>query len=87
MELAYPSDYLVRKVKPNGDVGILGTRVNVSMALAGYEVGLERLTTNEMSVWFCRLCVGAIDLADQKFQAIGTGRTNDRGSTERLNTT
>lgn len=68
VELVYCSEYLVRKVNRIGDVKIHNARVGVSVALRGFEVGLEPIKGNSFAVWFCRLCVGEIDLSTRKFQ-------------------
>jgi transposase InsO family protein len=69
VELEYPRGLLVRKVARSGNIKIRKTPINVSMALGGFEIGLEPLRDNRLTVWFCRLCLGEIDLATQKFHA------------------
>jgi len=73
IELTYPSDYLVRKVHHTGSVHIRHVCVGVSQALRGLEIGLQPISGNEYAVWFCRLRLGEIDVATQKFQATTTG--------------
>jgi hypothetical protein len=68
-ELEYPAGYLVRKVTTNGGVKVANRRVNVSSALGGWDVGLEPFRDNRYAVWFCRLCLGELDLASEKFHA------------------
>ena len=70
VELVYPREYLVRKVSPMGYVKIRSTSVRVSEALQGLEVGLESMKANRLAVWFCKLCLGQIDLETQKFHAV-----------------
>lgn len=69
VELEYRRDFLVRKVKRNGDVKFRRTSISVSTALGGFEVGLEPIKDNRFAVWFCKLCLGQIDLEAQKFRA------------------
>ena len=68
IELVYPDGYLVRKVNTIGKVTIHNKCVSISQALQGFEVGLEPTTSNCLAVWFCRLCLGKLDLATEKFQ-------------------
>jgi transposase InsO family protein len=70
VEIEYPPSYLVRKVNDNGSLRIHKAGINVSAALAGLQVGLEPTQPNRYATWFCRLCLGEIDLGTQKFQAI-----------------
>jgi len=72
IELAYPSGYLVRKVGGRGTVKVENIKVSVSMALSGWDVGLEPLSTSRYAVWFCRLCLGEVDLATEKFHAVSS---------------
>lgn len=71
VELTYPGGYLVRKVNGAGEVKIQGQRVHVSQALLGLDVGLQPSPAegHDLSLWFCRLCLGEIDLSTQKFHA------------------
>jgi putative transposase len=68
-ELDYPAHHLVRKVGRKGNVKVRGLRVDVSTALAGHRVGLEPTGDQCLSVWFCRLCLGRLDLETAKFHA------------------
>ena len=72
VELVYPQTYWVRKVNNTGDIKILKMAINVSASLSGFHVGLEPMTTSthRLAVWFCKLCVGELDLEARKFQAI-----------------
>lgn len=69
VELVYPGGYAIRKVNRTGEVKIHNTRVGVSTALRGLDVGLEPIEANGYAVWFCRLCLGRIDLSTHKFHA------------------
>lgn len=72
VELVYPNQYLVRKVNSIGSVKIHKAAVNVSAALCGFPIGLEPLEANRYATWFCRLCLGQIDLSTHKFHAAST---------------
>ena len=72
-ELTYPAEHLVRKVNANGSVKIHCHSIKVSLALRGYEVGLQPRDAQRLGVWFCRLRVGEIDLSTYKFQAATVG--------------
>jgi putative transposase len=82
VELSYPSTHLVRKVKKTGAISVRGVRVRISEALGGFEVGLEPVSESRLAVWFCRLCLGEIDLVNEKFQGITSD--GDRESEELL---
>lgn len=69
VELCYPTGQFVRKVRRNGSVKLRKVEIGVSTALGGYHVGLEPIADGRLSVWFCRLCVGEIDLSTTKFHA------------------
>lgn len=79
VELTYPRGYLVRKVNSIGSVSIHKAAVNVTAALRGYEIGLEPLEANRYATWFCRLCLGQIDLSTQKFHAVTRPRDRRQG--------
>jgi len=89
VELVYPHGYLVRKVNSTGSVKIHKAPVNVSAALRGFQIGLEPTQANRFAIWFCRLCLGQIDLSTHKFHAVvsndsaaATGSRNDDRSQE-----
>ena len=67
VQLLYPAQYQVRKVKANGCLKVHNILISVSQALAGLEVGLEPIGSNRYSVWFCRLLVGELDLTTASF--------------------
>lgn len=75
VELAYPRGFLTRKVSDPGCVKVHNTRVVVSSALCGFDVGLEPHEANRFAVWFCRLCLGEIDLSTQSFRATATNES------------
>jgi putative transposase len=69
VELDYPASYLVRRVGSKGMVKVHDIRVALSTALCGLRVGLEPMKDHRLAVWYCKLCLGQIDLTVQKFQA------------------
>ncbi len=69
IQLVYPTEYLVRKISSYGIVKIENIRVGVTQALSGWEVGLEPISAVRYAVWFCRLCLGEVNLTTEKFQA------------------
>jgi transposase InsO family protein len=73
VELAYPGEYLVRKVNGGGSVKIHNTRVNVSVALRGFDVGLQATSSQRLALWFCRLRLGDIDVSTHRFRPTVTG--------------
>jgi transposase InsO family protein len=79
VELAYPGEYWVRKVDNNGCVKIHNTRINVSVALRGFDVGLQATNSERLALWFCRLRLGDIDVSAQKFRAAATGSSTVAG--------
>ncbi len=69
LELSYPTGFLQRRVGCSGQLTIGSRKIGLSLALAGYDVGLESLENGCYAVWFGRLCLGDIDLRTQSFQA------------------
>lgn len=69
VELGYPAHHLVRKVSQKGNVKVRGVGITVSTALAGHDVGLEPIGEGCLSVWFCRLCLGRLEVETAKFHA------------------
>lgn len=67
VDLDYPTGFFVRKVSSSGYLSIRGMQVRISKVLQDYQVGLEPTAIDRFSVWFCRLCLGEIDLATQSF--------------------
>lgn len=70
VDVAYPRKCLVRKVSGKGGVKIQAKLVGISQALRGLQVGLEPLEADRLAVWFCKLCLGQIDLSTHKFHAV-----------------
>jgi transposase InsO family protein len=69
IELDYPIDYLKRMVTTGGSIRIENVRVNVSVALKGWHVGLKLESNDRYGLWFSRLRLGEVDLKTEKFQA------------------
>jgi hypothetical protein len=74
VELTYPRGYLVRKVKTTGTISVGGRALMVSSALGGLQVGLEPLDGPRFAVWFCRLCLGELDVTTEKLTPTGANR-------------
>ena len=68
VQLVYPSHYRVRKIKTNGVVSIDDVKIFISEAIAGLEVGLERIDETRYTTWFCRLPLGELDLTTASFR-------------------
>lgn len=58
----YPSTWLVRTVRHNGDITCAAGRTYVSLALAGQRVGLEPVGGLRWRIWFYKLDVGTVEL-------------------------
>ena len=69
IELDYPIDYLKRMVMTGGGIKIENVRVNVSVALKGWHVGLKLESNERYGLWFSRLRLGDVDLKTEKFRA------------------
>ena len=51
----YPAQFEVRMVKKNGSIKYKGKEVNLSGAVVGYKVGIEKVDDVTFRVWFCNL--------------------------------
>jgi len=67
--LDYPLEYLRRRVSHKGVISLRRTRIAISEALAGWDVGLHHDRAHHYGLWFCRLRLGELDLKTEKFQA------------------
>jgi putative transposase len=67
-EVEYPAEYIRRCTKASGQISLEGVAILISKALAGWDVGLKRLSSKNYSVWFGPLCLGMIDLANEAFE-------------------
>jgi transposase InsO family protein len=70
MELTYPNGYLRRKVGRRGGIKFSNHKFCISVAVAGWHVGLKPTGTRRYSVWFGPLCLGMLDLMTESFQAV-----------------
>jgi putative transposase len=68
VQLVYPSHYRVRKIRTNGKLSIDNIQIFVSQAIAGLEVGLERIDDTRYTTWFCRLPLGELDVTTASFR-------------------
>jgi len=68
--LAYPQEYLQRRVKRSGAIKIENGLIQVSSAIGGWCVGLKLIGNQHYRRWFGQLCLGDIHLGDETFSAI-----------------
>ena len=66
-DLSYPPEYLKRKVCCHGSIKIMDTRIRITSALSGWEVGLKATEDGGYTVWFGQLCLGRIDIETEAF--------------------
>ena len=81
-DIAYPADWLERRVSPNGSIKLGGVAIAVSSTLAGWTVGLQPVA-ERLDIWFDYLRLGHIDLHTFKFMPIMTKKRR-RSSSGRL---
>ncbi|HSW97264.1 MAG TPA: integrase core domain-containing protein [Candidatus Saccharimonadales bacterium] len=60
-EVSYPSRFLIRRVKTNGQIKYFGKRYFVSELLHGESIGLEMIDEERAIVYFGKLKLGVID--------------------------
>jgi putative transposase len=60
-EIYYPDNYMIRKVKHNGDIKFAGKRYFVSELLHGEPIGLEVIDEDRAFVYLAALKLGIID--------------------------
>jgi transposase InsO family protein len=72
VEVEYPLGYLRRRVSSGGMIRLHGANVQISLALCGQEVGLEP-QAERYALWFCRLRLGEVDGALEKFYPASGG--------------
>lgn len=68
----YPAGMITRRVRPNGEIRLLGSSVHISSALAGEGIGVEQ-TEQGWRVWFYREPIGLLDHRGQKLSPIYPG--------------
>ena len=59
----YPSHWLVRRVRTNGEIHLPGWGGSIGRAFAGLPVGLAPTGPRSYRVYFATLCLGELDLA------------------------
>jgi len=65
-EVAYPQDFVLRKVKPGGYMKWHGQIIYVTKALEGEYVGLKPLDHDRWELYFARLPLGVFDARSSK---------------------
>jgi putative transposase len=60
-EVTYPDDFLIRKVRSNGEIKYFGKQFFISELLYGEPIGLEMIDEDRAVVYFARLKLGIID--------------------------
>jgi putative transposase len=68
-ELEYPPEYLRRRVSRTGAIGIDSIQINISLAVAGWEIGLKPTGCGEYGVWFGPIYLGQVDTTNRAFKA------------------
>lgn len=68
-EVEYPAEYFRRRTNDAGQISLEGVPIRISTAIAGWDVGLKKLSAKSYSVWFGTLCLGTIDLETEGFKA------------------
>ena len=66
-QLDYPHGVSERTVTSAGEIGFRGTRIRISSAIRGWNVGLKPLKSDLFAVYFGSLCIGNIDLHTESF--------------------
>jgi len=83
VDICYPADWLERRVSCKGSIRLCSVQIFVSMALAGFLVGLQSVA-DRLDVWFDYLRLGHIDLHVMKFIPIVKPKKRRRPSSGRL---
>ena len=65
-DIAYPVNWLERRVSSRGAIRLHGTFISLSVALDGHVVGLQPIN-DQLDVWFDYLRLGHIDLSTLRF--------------------
>jgi transposase InsO family protein len=66
----YPPGFAERAVHSSGHVTLRNTKIWISKAFVGWNVGLRQVEEHLFSVYFGRLCIGQIDLTSDVFRAV-----------------
>lgn len=69
VELEYPAGYQRRRVGRTGAIKIDNCRVGISVAVGGWDVGLQPTRSAQYAVWFGPLYLGQVDLESRSFKA------------------
>jgi transposase InsO family protein len=69
VELEYPAGYWRRRVTRVGCIKIANRLIRISAAISGYHVGLQPVSEGVFKVWFGPLCLGELNVQDEKFSA------------------
>jgi transposase InsO family protein len=83
VEIAYPPDWLERLVSPSGCITLCSVPVYISLALAGFVIGLQPVA-DRLDVWFDYLRLGHIDLHVMRFIPLTENKKRRRSSSGRL---
>ena len=65
--IEYGTGFFVRKVSTTGGIKWTGQQIQLTSALAGFEVGLRLASADRLEVWFNYLQIGAINLQTYRF--------------------
>ena len=60
-EISYPDNFLIRKVRSNGETKFLGDNYYISELLCKETIGLELIDETRAIIYFGRLKLGMID--------------------------
>jgi len=60
-EVSYPNEFLIRKVRTNGEIKFAGKKYFISEILHGEPIGLEMIDEERAIVYFAKLKLGIID--------------------------
>lgn len=74
--LAYPTDYLVRRVAPSGVLNWHQRQIYVSTALRGQELGLHPVSAIHYDVYFAEYLLGSLNVQDCRFTSLTQSRTS-----------
>lgn len=69
VELEYPVEYHRRRVGRSGCIRIDNCKINISVAVAGWDIGLKPTASCQYAAWFGPLYLGQLDLESQSFKA------------------
>jgi transposase InsO family protein len=76
--LAYPADYLVRRIAPGGVLNWHQQQVYISTSLAGQELGLHPVSATHYDVYFADYLLGFLDVQTLRFTSLTQGLTSPR---------